>query len=467
MASHMKGIAVSKNQDEKLSVPSTVGDWALLVVGGQLNHMRDCTPAGWTGKYAGGEDIRSCTVAVKMVADPADTQNVVWKSPDPAHNGRHVAVLMVFDGAKVKSLVPRVPGGSADGWKDGPFPQITGFVQHDIAALPVATFPPNVESLTNGAWGKDTKLSWSSIVVGYAQSPYVPPTETGVKTLFGVDVQLQEQTGSLDPSLADGSGVRVTVWDGARETPTSTMRAIPGGAKTIAELLSTPHFIVGHRGSSQSWPEHTEIGYTQAVDYHAHALEFSAARSKDGVWFGCHDKSLSRLVPALTKNADEYTWAEIKAEASKTQYLPATIDWLMDTYSKSHVIVFDPKHKLGEWKDVCAMFKGMEQKVILKAYYDSKWAFDMMRERGFKTWGYAYNADIGKANYPDFLTGKVCDILSMEFDAPQTTWDPLKASGLPTVAHIPADATQLQTAWSRGAMGAIVSGMAAALERAA
>jgi hypothetical protein len=463
----MKGIAVSKNQDEKLSVPSAVGDWALLVVGGQLNHMRDCTPAGWTGKYAGGEDIRSCTVAVKMVADPADTQNVVWKSPDPAHNGRHVAVLMVFDGAKVKSLVPRVPGGSADGWKDGPFPQITGFVQHDIAALPVATFPPNVESLTNGAWGKDTKLSWSSIVVGYAQSPYVPPTETGVKTLFGVDVQLQEQTGSLDPSLADGSGVRVTVWDGARETPTSTMRAIPGGAKTIAELLSTPHFIVGHRGSSQSWPEHTEIGYTQAVDYHAHALEFSAARSKDGVWFGCHDKSLSRLVPALTKNADEYTWAEIKAEASKTQYLPATIDWLIDTYSKSHVIVFDPKHKLGEWKDVCAMFKGMEQKVILKAYYDSKWAFDTMRERGFKTWGYAYNADIGKANYPDFLTGKVCDILSMEFDAPQTTWDPLKASGLPTVAHIPADATQLQTAWSRGAMGAIVSGMAAALERAA
>lgn len=467
MASHMKGIAVSKNQDEKLSVPSVAGDWALLVVGGQLNHMRDCTPAGWTGKYAGGEDIRSCTVAVKMVADPADTQNVVWKSPDPAHNGRHVAVLMVFDGAKVKSLAPRVPGGSADGWKNGPFPQITGFVQHDIAALPVATFPPNVESLTNGAWGKDSKLSWSSIVVGYAQTPYVPPTETGVKTLFGVDVQLQEQTGSLDPSLADGSGVRVTVWDGARETPTSTMRAIPGGAKTISELLSTPHFIVGHRGSSQSWPEHTEIGYTQAVDYHAHALEFSAARSKDGVWFGCHDKSLSRLVPALTKNADEYTWAEIKAAASKTQYMPATIDWLMDTYSKSHVIVFDPKHKLGEWKDVCAMFKGMEQKVILKAYYDSKWAFDMMRERGFKTWGYAYNADIGKANYPDFLTGKVCDILSMEFDAPQTTWDPLKASGLPTVAHIPADATQLQTAWSRGAMGAIVSGMAAALERAA
>lgn len=463
----MKGIAVSKNQDEKLSVPSAVGDWALLVVGGQFGTMQDCTPAGWTGKYATSAKLRSCTVAVKMVANPADTQNVVWKSPDPNHNGRHVAALMVFDGTKVKSLVPGTPAESADGWKNGPFPQLTGFVQHDVNTNPVSTFSANVESVTNGAWGKSTTGSWSSIVVGYAQSPYVPPSETGVCALFGVDVRLQEQNDSLDPTLADGSRIGVNVWDGTRETPTVTMRAIPEGAKTISELLTIPHFIVGHRGGSQSWPEHTEIGYTQAVDYHAHALEFSAARSKDGVWFGCHDKSLSRLVPVLTKNADEYTWAEIKAAASKTRYMPATIDWLIETYSKSHVIVFDPKYQLPKWKEVCDMFKGMEQKIILKSYWDSKWAFDMIRERGFKTWGYAYNSDITKEKYPDFLAGKNCDILSMEFDAPQTTWDPLKASGLPTVAHIPADLNQLNTGWSRGAMGAIVSGIAASLERAA
>lgn len=467
MASHMKGIAVSKNQDEKLSVPSAAGDWALLVVGGQYGTMQDCTPAGWTGKYATSTKLRSCTVAVKMVVDPADTQNVVWKSPDPAHNGRHVAVLMVFDGTKIKSLVPRLPAESADGWKDGPFPQLTGFVQHDVPTNPVATFPDSVESLTNGAWGKDPKLPWSSIVIGYAQSSYVPPIETGVCARFGVDVQLQEQTGSLDPTLADGSGVRVTMWDGTRETPTQTMRAIPEGAKTISELLSTPHFIVGHRGGSQSWPEHTETGYTQAVDYHVHALEFSGALTKDGVWFGCHDESLKRLVPVLTKKAVEYTWEEIKAAAAKTQYMPARLDWLIETYSKSHVIVFDPKYQLTKWKEVCDMFKGMEQKIILKSYFDSKWAFDMIRERGFKTWGYAYNSDITKEKYPDFLAGKNCDILSMEFDAPQTTWGPLKASGLPTVAHIPADLNQLNTGWSRGAMGAIVSGIAASLERAA
>ena len=60
----MKGIAVSKNPDEKLSVPSVAGDWALLVVGGPLNHMQDSTPAGWPGKYAATEHIRSCTLAV-------------------------------------------------------------------------------------------------------------------------------------------------------------------------------------------------------------------------------------------------------------------------------------------------------------------------------------------------------------------------------------------------------------------
>lgn len=463
----MKGIAVSKNQDEKLSVPSAVGDWALLVVGGQFGTMQDCTPAGWTGKYATSTKLRSCTVAVKMVADPADTRDVVWRSPDPKHNGRHVAALMVFDGTKVKTLVPGTPAESADGWKNGPFPQLTGFVQHDTNTNPLATFSANVESVTDGAWGKSTDNPWSSIVVGYAQSAYAPPTDKGVCALFGVDVRLKEQNDSLDPALADGSKIGVNIWDGTRETPTSTVRAIPEGAKTITELLTIPRFIVAHRGGSQSWPEHTEIAYTQAVDYHAHALEFSAARSKDGVWFGCHDESLKRLVPALTKKADDYTWAEIKAEASKTRYLPATIDWLIEKYAKSHVIVFDPKYKLPEWKEVCDMFRGMEQKVIIKSYYDSKWAFDMIRERGFKTWGYAYNSDTTKANYPDFLAGKNCDILSMEFDAPQTVWNALKASGLPTVAHIPADLNQLNTGWSRGAMGAIVSGIAAACERAA
>lgn len=463
----MKGIAVSKNPDEKLSVPSVAGDWALLVVGGQFGDMQDCTPAGWTGRYATGAKIRSCTVAVKMVANPADTQNVVWKSKDPAHGGRHVATLMVFDGAKVKSLVPRLPAESADGWKNGPFPQLTGFVQHDTATNSLATFPANIESITNGAWGKADNNPWSSIVVGYAQSAYTPPSNTGVCARFGVDVRLKEQNDSLDPTLADGSKIGVVVWDGVRENPTLTMRAVPEGAKTITELLRTPHFIVAHRGGSLSWPEHTEVAYTQAVDYHTHALEFSAARSKDGVWFGCHDQSMKRLVPALTKNADEYTWAEIKAEASKTQYMPATVDWLVDTYGKSHVIVFDPKYKMAMWKDVCDMFKGMEQRVIIKAYFDSKWMFDMVRARGFKTWGYAYNSDITKTNYPDFLSGKICDILSMEFDAPQTTWDPLKTSGLPTVAHIPATADNLKVGWSRGAMGAIVAGIAASCERAA
>ena len=466
MASHMKGIAVSKNPDEKLSVPSAAGDWALLVVGGQINSMQDCTPAGWTGKHATSENIRSCTVAVKMVANPADTQNVVWK-PGGEHPGRHVAVLAVFDGTKVKSLAPRLPASNADDWKNGPFPQVTGFVQHDAATNPVATFPSNVETLTNGAWGKATNAPWSSIVIGYAQSAYAPPNVPGVKSLFGVDVKLQQPTGSLDPTLADGSKVRVGVWDGARETTAGSMRAIPEGAKTVTELIGTPHFIVAHRGGSLSWPEHTEVAYTQAVDYHAHALEFSAARSTDGVWFGCHDESLARLVPALTKKAVEYTWEEIKAAASKTQYMPARLDWLVETYGKSHVLVVDPKYPMVNFMEVCDMLKGMEQSVIIKAYWDSKWMFDAVRARGFKTWGYAYNTNIGAANYQNFLSGKICDVLSMEFTAPQITWDSLKASGLPTVAHIPANASQLQTAWSLGATGAIVSGIAATVERAA
>ena len=151
MASPMKGIAVSKNPDEKLSVPSAAGDWALLIVGGQLNHMQDCTPDGWTGKYAEGEDIRSCTVAVKMVANSADTQNVAWKSKNATYAARCCAALIVLDGTKVKQLVPRTPEKESTGWQNGPFPQITGFVQHDVNTAAIGKFPANVESITNGA----------------------------------------------------------------------------------------------------------------------------------------------------------------------------------------------------------------------------------------------------------------------------------------------------------------------------
>ena len=50
---------------------------------------------------------------------------------------------------------------------------------------------------------------------------------------------------------------------------------MPYGARTVAELVAKPRFVVAHRGGSASWPEHTQRAYTQAVAYGVDALGVS------------------------------------------------------------------------------------------------------------------------------------------------------------------------------------------------
>ena len=85
---------------------------------------------------------------------------------------------------------------------------------------------------------------------------------------------------------------------------------------------------------------------------------------------------------------DQYTWDEIKDAASKTENMPARLDWLIEHYIDSHVLVVDPKYKTGKWEEFLSVFKGLENKIIFKAYGDTQWAFDPIRAKGVKTWGY-------------------------------------------------------------------------------
>jgi glycerophosphoryl diester phosphodiesterase len=86
---------------------------------------------------------------------------------------------------------------------------------------------------------------------------------------------------------------------------------------------------VAHRGGSASWPEHTQTAYTQSVWAGAHVLEISCGRTSDGVWFGCHDRSLERLGGPATPVA-QMTWAEVEQAMAGTDYMPARLDWLIE-----------------------------------------------------------------------------------------------------------------------------------------
>lgn len=464
MAMRIRGSVHSSDPTKPLSYTGAFksGDWGLLVVAGQFGTQGDATPAGWTGIYdtdKNGENwIRSTTVAVHKAQWGTEFRNINWGSKNTEYKGRQCAYLVVVDGSTIDNMELEAIHSTENAQLISDVPCFGIMTMHASAAEGIVTFPTTTTIVTNGAWGKKTDDSWSSIAVNYATAPFTAPAGgTVAKSRTFVKVTEHVEQASEYPTMANGTLVEYFVWSGTDAISCVSMKAIPYGSRSVEEMLKTPKFFVAHRGGSASWPEHTERAYSQCPIFKCHGLEMSCGQSSDGVWFGCHDQSLSRLVPALTKPVDQHTWDEIKAAASQTENMPARLDWLIEHYIDSHVLVVDPKYKTGKWKEFLAVFKGLENKIIFKAYGDTQWAFDPIRAKGVKTLGYAYAGDKDKAWYKDWAAGKTCDVLSMEYTAPQDIWTALKASGKPLVSHVPSVPESVKMGWDKGADGTICS----------
>ena len=464
MAMRIRGSVHSSDPTKPLSYTGAFksGDWGLLVVAGQFGTQGDATPAGWTGIYDSdkkGENwIRSTTVAVHKAQFGTEFRNINWGSKNTEYKGRQCAYLVVIDGSTIDDMKLEAIHSTENAQLISDVPCFGIMTMHATAAEGIITFPSTTTVVTDGAWGKKTNASWSSIAVNYSTAPFTAPAGgTVAKSRTFVKVTEHVEQAIEDPTMANGTRVAYFVWSGTEAISCVSMKAIPYGSRSVEEMLRTPKFFVAHRGGSASWPEHTERAYSQCPIFKCHGLEMSCGQSSDGVWFGCHDESLSRLVPALTKPVDQYTWDEIKAAASRTENMPARLDWLIEHYIDSHVLVVDPKYKTGKWEEFLAVFKGLENKIIFKAYGDTQWAFDPIRAKGVKTWGYAYAGDKDKPWYANWAAGKTCDVLSMEYTAPQDIWTALKASGKPLVSHIPSVPESVKMGWDKGADGTICS----------
>lgn len=464
MAMRIRGSVHSSDPTKPLSYMGAFksGDWGLLVVAGQFGTQGDATPAGWAGIYdtdkKGENWIRSTTVAVHKAQWSTEFRNINWGSKNAEYKGRQCAYLVVIDGSTIDNMELEAIHSTENAQLISDVPCFGIMTMHATASEGIVTFPSTTTIVTNGAWGNKTDASWSSIAINYATTPFTAPAGgTVAKSRTFVKVTEHVEQATEDPTMANGTRVEYFIWSGTEAISCVRMKAIPYGSRSVEEMLRTPKFFVAHRGGSESWPEHTERAYSQCPIFKFQGLEMSCGQSSDGVWFGCHDQSLSRLVPALTKPVDQYTWAEIKAAASQTEYLPARLDWLIEHYIDSHVLLVDPKYKTGKWEEFLAVFKGLENKIIFKAYGDTQWAFDPIRAKGVKTWGYAYAGDKDKAWYADWAAGKTCDVLSMEYTAPQDIWTALKASGKPLVSHITSVPESVKMGWDKGADGTICS----------
>lgn len=453
-ASARNGVGVA------LSAESQVGDLAVLLMSSQFATTAAAPPEGWTVIRSEDVNRRSGYVAHLKVSDPAQTRDVVWYTQTEGDNARQNGVLLVLSG---------VGGVDTEGWvlaPAGPVPDRTmvyASQQHDTASAPLDAWAADDVLVPGEA---STEGSWSAIRVGVSRT--VP--SGGSSSRAWVALAVSSAAGGQPPAgsgfaLWDGQAekeVSLSVWDGHGEGPVAGAGVMPWGARSVDELLSTPRFVVAHRGGSTAWFEHTQCAYTSAVAYGCQALEISAARTSDGVWFGCHDKTLARLGGGDV-DPSTMTWAQVQA-ALPSDRVPATLDWLLGTYGGSHVIVFDPKYRAGDGLDEYTGLLGWyKDRVLLKFYGDSAWLFRAWKERGFRTWAYAYASNVGEAWYASLLASQDVDVLSMEWGAPEEVWQGLTGTGKKVVSHIPGSAQEVEAGWARGASGTICSNPPAVL----
>lgn len=461
--SHAEG-AVTGGSGTPISAESQPGDVAVLFMSSQSAVDTTATiPPGWSGDAPAMFGTRSGYVAYRAVTDPAQTQGVDWWYHSAGATTRQRASLVVLAGADVGAVTP---------WS---------------AAKPTLSGTALVASVRNGgagthqnAWTGGTIIaegdvsaaaSWTALRVGLTDTIADDPAySTSVDGWAAVAVAEKTDTPAPAPAtltvdvVGDASPARVAVWDGSAEQAARSMGVMPYGAASVSELLTKPKFVVAHRGGSGSWPEHTKRAYTQAVDHGVDALEVSCSRTSDGVWFGLHDKTLKRLGGPDVDPAT-MTWEEVESAMAGTQYVPARLDWLLDTYGRSHTILFDPKYETARSAEYLSILEPYKANVIIKYSGDGTKLFQTWHDAGFTTWAYGYASwKAGNASAWSSMTTDVNkDILSMEYGAPSDVWADLKATGKPVTSHIPPDAAAVEAGWAAGAVGSIVAGVASYL----
>lgn len=253
------------------------------------------------------------------------------------------------------------------------------------------------------------------------------------------------------------SGRLQVVENGVLITPKSMRKIAPGYGNIAAMFNET--FKIAHRGGSVDFPEMSMFAYTQSVLLGYNALEISLARSSDGVIYGLHDETLLRT-SGVDIRPETLTWAETQQYTTFGKPFMTFLE-LLNAYP-NHVLFVDPKHITRIYfQDVLDMMDsyGGPSRYVAKYFgVNRAWSNDA-KARGYMTWGYFYehnSADFG--NYE-----AQWDILGMDYNAPQATWDALKTYNKPIIGHICPNKTAMTTALSKGAVGLMISGAKAGM----
>ena len=289
----------------------------------------------------------------------------------------------------------------------------------------------------------------AAIMIAFPEAPYTPP---------GVVIDLGNATSGY-----------LSYYDAvdSREAPAS-VRLLKPGFSNVAQFIATPGATMAHRGGSESFPDMSEYAYDQAILRGFGALEFSAQRTSDGWWFGCHNPDINEVSGEIgLPNISSMTRAEVESYSNvdnPTVAHPSRpffgLEDFLEKYGSQYVLMLDPKNAISfntEFMSICENIVDKDR--LMWKYYlggvgsstPTSGAAAAMARGWAGTWGYCYSEDVDSGAFAEHSGNAAWTTLGLNNGAAQGYWDTVLAVGKPVIGHIANSQADYDTAISKGA----------------
>lgn len=434
-----------------------VDDVVVVFYASQFGNTAARPPIGWGSSYEKNISGRSGYVAIKRISNSTEANNVKLHG-DTVSTARERALCFLLRGVKDFHLNPWTAGSPV--FKDQNQIHLVAAQYHGNNKTPIIPWQDTSEERHYSTGGVSATESWSSIEAGITKS-----VKTGTNAFGFAWVDLLPEVPEEEPKVVPGVAITegkldnpVFVYENGEER-SATMKAVPRGYKDIGTMMITRGFLIAHRGGSVSWPEASMRAYTNSVMFGAGALEVSCQKTKDGVWFLNHDRTLQRVDKSAPDTpVTEMTWAEIQKYTTIGEPF-MTVEEYFTAYGSSHITVLDPKYSAAEWQELKKFFPSdAHGRIIWKFSIDAGWLAGQWKTDGWKCWGYSYPDHVTDGRINEWH--KPWDYIGMSWEASDEVWRRTTALGKPVWGHICPTRQAYDEALAKGAIGCMVSGVA-------
>ena len=434
-----------------------VDDVVVVFYASQFGNTAARPPIGWASSVEKNVSGRSGYVAIKRIANSTEANNVKLHG-DTTTTARERALCFLLRGVKDFHLNPWTAGTPV--LKEDTYIHLVAAQYHGNNKTPLVPWQDPSEERRYSTGGASTTESWSSIEAGITKS-----VKTGTNALGFAWVDLVPLVDDVPQKVVPGVAISegkldnpVFIYENGEERP-ATMKAVPRGYKDIGTMMITRGFLIAHRGGSVSWPEASMRAYTNSVMFGAGALEVSCQKTKDGVWFLNHDRTLKRVDPTAPDTpVTEMTWADIQKYHTIGEPF-MTVEEYFAAYGSSHITVLDPKYSAAEWQELKKLFPtDAHGRIIWKFSIDAGWLANQWKSDGWKCWGYSYPDHVTDGRINEWH--KPWDYIGMSWEASDEVWRRTTAIGKPVWGHICPTRQAYDDALAKGAIGCMVSGVA-------